>query len=348
MNSRKIRIGLFSFAHFHQNHWVTVFSRDPRVEVVGIWDSDEGRLRDVSARYDLPSFHREKELLEQCDAAAICSETCDHERLLSLCCEAGVNVLCEKPAAVDLRRTESMKEIIARSGILYYQSFPQRHIESNREIKRLLESGSLGTITHVRKRHGHYFGLQGLEHQMPWIVDPEKAGGGAFLDEGIHEADLLRWFFGDPLSVSADLSFTGAYPVETAGAAVYKFPGDILCVLECAWNWPAAGPTTEIYGDRGVLVQNLTDCASNSGGGLTPHLSIFDTKVREWRDTGIPWDFSTIHTYAPKDFIDILANGGTPASGIEDAVKAAEMIEGAYRSFRERKSVSFRPTGEAS
>jgi predicted dehydrogenase len=341
MQGDKIRIGLFSFAHFHQHHWAKVFLNDPRVEAAGVWDSDGERLSAAAEQYGIPPYKQEKALLEKCDAAAVCSDTGDHLRLLGLCYRAKKAVLCEKPSGVSLAQSRKMKKLVDASGTLYYQSFPQRHIPSNLKIKEMIDAGVLGRITHVRKRHGHYFGFFGLEKQMPWIVDPEKSGGGAFLDEGIHETDVLRWFFGDPVSVHADLSFTGPYPVETSGAAVYRYPNELLCVLECGWNWHAGGPTTEIYGEKGVLIQNGTDCASNSGGGLCPDLNWYDVKKKEWIRIDMPWDFSKIHTYAPKDFIDVLTRGHPPASGLDDGIKAAEMIEGAYRSCRKGKTVFF-------
>ena len=337
----KIRIGLLSFAHFHQRHWVRVFQQDPRVLVAGLWDADPARREAASKEFGLPAFGRAEDLLDECSAAAICSETRDHPRLLGLCRDRGVHVFCEKPAGIDLETSRKMKELIKGSSLRYYQSFPQRHIPSNKKIKELLDAGAIGRVTHVRKRHGHYFGLFGLREQMPWIADPLEAGGGAFLDEGIHETDVLRWFFGDPVSVSADFSRSPGYPVETSGAAVYRFPGELLVVLEGGWNWHAGGPTTEIYGDKGVIVQNLTDCASNSGGGLSPHLSLYESDKKAWRDLGMSWDFGTIHTLAPKDFVDVLEGKSEPASDIDDAIRAAELIEGAYRSFKEGRRVDF-------
>ena len=278
----------------------------------------------------------------RCGAAAICSDTASHPALVKLCCEAGIDVLCEKTRRDGCgARVGEMKSEIEASGIRYYQSFPQRHIPSNIKIKEILDSGVLGRITHVRKRHGHGFGFSGLEKQMPWIVDPAKSGGGALLDEGIHEADLLGWFFGKPVSVDAQLSHTGAYAVETSGTALFRFPGELLCVLECAWNWRAGGPTTEIYGEKGSILQSLTDCASNSGGGVLPHLSVFNGEDGQWRPVDISWDFSAIHDAVPKDFIDVLCGNGIPRTGIDEGLDAAEMIDGAYRSFREGRSVGF-------
>jgi hypothetical protein len=129
--------------------------------------------------------------------------------------------------------------------------------------------------------------------------------------------------------------------VESSGVALFRFPGEMLCVLEAAWDWHAGGPTTEIYGDKGVLIQSRSDCASNAGGGLCPQLSVYDAAARAWRYEDFEWDFAGIHRAAPRDFIDMIVEGGEPRSGAVEAVKAAEMIEGAYVSAREHRSIGF-------
>lgn len=311
------------------------------MSVAGVWDDDPVRLAEAAARYGLRAFERPEDLLAACRAAAICSETAEHPRLVELCCRAGVHVLCEKPTAIDLSGCRKIKRLVEGAGIVFYQSFPQRHIPSNLRIKQLLAEGTLGRVTHVRKRHGHHYGLLGLDRQMPWIVDPSRAGGGALLDEGVHESYVLDWFFGQPLSVTAELAFHGSYPVESSGVALYRFPGDMLCTLEAGWNWWAGGPTTEIYGERGVILQYHTDCASNSDSRRWPHLCIYRAETTAWELLDLPWDFAAIHTLAPRDFVSVVIEGSAPPTGIDEGLRAMAMIEGAYRAARERRSVSF-------
>ena len=43
--SRKIRIGVLSFAHYHARFWSEVFRDSPLAEFVGIWDEDKTAAR---------------------------------------------------------------------------------------------------------------------------------------------------------------------------------------------------------------------------------------------------------------------------------------------------------------
>jgi len=180
-----------------------------------------------------------------------------------------------------------------------------------------------------------------LDNDMPWIVEPGLSGGGAYLDEGVHQTDLLRWYFGMPLSVMAQTAgrLGGA---EMSGAAIYRFEGEILAVHEAGWNWHAGGPTTEIYGEKGTIIQSYTDCASNSTGNFCPHLALYLTTTGHWENIPVAYDFSTTHTLFPKIFADLLTGERTelPAT-IDDGMKALEMAAAAYRSARTGQLVTF-------
>jgi predicted dehydrogenase len=234
-----------------------------------------------------------------------------------------------------------MKAAVERSGVFFLQSFPQRLMPGNLAIKKLLDERAIGKISHVRKRHGHPFGLKGLEQDMPWIVDPGSAGGGAYLDEGVHQTDILQWYFGMPLSVMAQT--TGRLGnVETSGAALYRFEGNILAVHEAAWNWHAGGPTTEIYGEEGTIIQSYTDCASNSQGNFCPHLALYRAKTGSWEEIPVTYDFSMTHTLFPTIFVDLLTGetNELPAT-IDDGMKALEMALAAYQSARTGQLITF-------
>lgn len=347
-NTTKPGVVLLSFAHFHQYTWAETFFRDNRIRVVGFWDSDPGRGEAMNLKYNLPFYQDLDELLSRKDVqgAAICSENFRHKELTLRCCEKGIHVFCEKPTALTLTECREMKAAVEKSGVLFLQSFPQRLMSGNLAIKKLLDEGAIGKICHVRKRHGHPFGLKGLEKDMPWIVDPGSAGGGAYLDEGVHQTDLLRWYFGRPLSVMAQTSGTLGH-VETSGAAIYRFEGDILAVHEAGWNWHAGGPTTEIYGEKGTIIQSYTDCASNSKGNFCPHLALYLTKTECWEEMPVTYDFSTTHTLFPKMFADLLTGEKTelPAT-IDDGMKALEMVVAAYRSAQTGQLVTFPLTEE--
>jgi predicted dehydrogenase len=339
----KIGLALISFAHFHQFKWVEAFKKDERCSIVGFWDDDVERGRIVERETGIPFFKNLDKLLsnEQVTAGAICSETSKHYYLIQQCIRYNLPMMCEKPTARNVNECLQIKDLIDTSSLPFLQVFPQRLMTGNIRIKQLIDSGELGQITHVRKRHGHGFGLKSLDSDMPWIVSQTESGGGAYLDEGIHETDLLRYYFGMPLSVCAELSNRKCGQGEMSATALYKFKDDLTVVHEAGWNWLAGGPTTEIYGEEGVIIESLTDCASSTGNTLLPHLSLFRKETGLWETLEDKYDFPSIHYLFPVSFLDMLSMGIPPIATIEDGLKALEMVEGVYKSAIERRTYEF-------
>ncbi|MCA1789642.1 MAG: hypothetical protein LC667_07235, partial [Thioalkalivibrio sp.] len=185
----------------------------------------------------------------------------------------------------------------------------------------------------VRKRHGHGFALQSLASDMPWIVDPVRGGGGALLDEGIHEVDLLRHYFGEPESVVAEVgTLQTALSVDDNGVALFRFPGGIIVELASSWTWRAGGPTTEIYGTEGTLLQFFTDCASNDApdpAGM--HLRLWRRGADAWEEVAGRDDFSDMHERMARHFVDVLAGEAAPSSTLHDGQRALAILEATYR-----------------
>ncbi len=349
--SPPIGVALLSFAHAHQEHWAKALASDDRARLIAFWDADSTRGQAAAMRHgvrfvaDLDTILRNPAV----QAVAICSETCRHADLVTAAAQAGKHILCEKPIARSLVECHRMASAVSQHRVTYMQSFPQRLLPANQRVKSLLAEGVIGPVSLVRKRHGHYFALRDLATTMPWIVDPEQAGGGAWLDEGVHQADMLRWLLGDPEEVVAlPGRMSGGMSVEDTAAAIFRFGDGVVAVLEAGWTWVAGGPTTEIYGDRGTIVQAFTDCASAAAplpGAAHLRLYSADRADSAWIDLGCEHDFWTIHQRVPRAFLECLTSGESPPATLTDGTAALEMILGAYQAAAERRAVRFPLSG---
>ena len=84
----------------------------------------------------------------------------------------------------------------------------------------LANQGAIGPISHVRGRYGHG-GRPGYDRE--WRADPEIAGGGEMLDQGVHLIDLSRWFCGDFAEVAGHVgTYFWQMPVEDNGFALLR------------------------------------------------------------------------------------------------------------------------------
>lgn len=129
----------------------------------------------------------------QIDAVFVCTP---NHRIVPLCKQAlaaGKHVFSEKPPAFNAAEVEEVRAVEAASGKKLMYGFNHRHHGSIRKIKSIVESGEMGRILWMRGRYG-----KEVDHTYfeGWRAQPELAGGGIMLDQGIHMLDLFLHFAG--------------------------------------------------------------------------------------------------------------------------------------------------------
>lgn len=342
------QVALLSFAHDHAHHWARALRLSLDANLVTVWDEAQTRGAAAATRYGV-DFEPDLDTLlarPDIDAVGICSENDRHARLTTAAAHAGKHVLCEKPMALTIADCDRMIAACEAAGVVYMQAFPQRHDPSNEKVKSLLSERTIGRLLNVRKRHGNAAILLGRFDSpgMSWFLDPQRAGGGAFLDEGVHGADALRWFLGEPIRVWAQLQrTTHGLDVEDSAVAVYEFPGEVRAVLETGWTYLASTLTTEIYGDQGVILQQGNDSASTEIVGETmPRLRVYSNRqaLQGWDlDTDGATHFEQAHEEVLRQFVNCLRRGDPPPVSGRDGRQALAMILAGYESARRGKVV---------
>lgn len=239
--ARLLRLAILSGAHPHAASWAKVIRTMGDVEVAATWDDNPERGRAMAEKAGGAVFEPNLAALlarTDIDAVAIASEISKHADLTVAAAQAGKHIMCEKPMACTLADCDRMIGAVQRSDVKYYQIFPMRWDPVNQRIREIVTSGQLGRISLIRKRHGHFYGLKWQESDPDiWFVKPEMAGAGAFLDEGMHAIDWMRWIFGEPVSVMAQIdTVLTPFAVDDLGAAIYRFANRAFMVLHASWN----------------------------------------------------------------------------------------------------------------
>ena len=191
-------------------------------------------------------------------------------------------------------------------------------------------------------RHGHNHG-QDLDFVTGWWAEPAASGGGALLDEGIHAADILRWFFGDPASVQATIGYSALeLPVEEIAIAIFRWPSGSLGEIVSAWSFAAADTSIEIYGTAGTALLSGVDLASRDLAGAGPYLRYALAGAQSWSSVPCMPRFvqGGFHQQVFTTFLDCLSEGAPPPTGLAEGRGALAMILSAYQADREGGHVS--------
>ena len=345
-----VRMGILSFAMYHANFWAQAIRESELATLAGIWDDDTRRGAEASRTYDASLRSDLDELLDDCDAVCITSETARHADLVERAAAHGCHILCEKPIATTLEECDRIAAAVERAGVSFMQSYPKRFDLVNHELKRLVDEGTLGRITFMRVRHGHLYGLLPGEVHTGWPQDPALSGGGSLLDEGSHGADFIRWMLGEPDAVMATVSHALlGHAVEDFGLAVFLYDDGPVCELSSSVTFAAGDNSIEIFGSRGTAVLSGVDLASRDvteAGFLKVCIlddkALQDPATRRWTVSETTPGFKTtprFHQQNPLQFIEALVKGVSPPNTIEDGRRALQMILSAYESARSGKTV---------
>ena len=133
---------------------------------------------------------------ETINAVVICTPNFLIKDMVIKSLEAGKDVFCEKPPAMN---SADMADIAAAhkaaNKVLMY-GFNHRRHAAVIKMKELADSGEMGKVLWMRGRYGK--SVDG-EYLQGWRANKELAGGGILLDQGIHMLDLFLHIGGQPI-----------------------------------------------------------------------------------------------------------------------------------------------------
>ncbi|HNZ16965.1 MAG TPA: Gfo/Idh/MocA family oxidoreductase [Candidatus Hydrogenedentes bacterium] len=342
-----IGIGVLSLAHGHVSLYADVMKDFPDVRLLAACDDNPERARPVCERTGMRYESRVEGVLDDpaVQAVMIGSETSRHAALCIAAAEAGKHILLQKPMAMTLEECDRMNASAAAHGVTLAMAWQMRHDPANIKMRDLVQSGALGTIGVVRRRHciPVLFNAEFINGPTNWHVRAET-NIGMFADDAAHPIDWLCWTFGKPVSVMAEIDnvLTHAAPDDN-GIALFRLAGGAMATVFNSSTVDAGECTTEIYGDRGMLIQNYGDGPSCSVPGCPEGyaLKLFRYDTHAWERFDIPKPANQGERIAavPRPWVDSLVNNSVPAATGRDGRLALEVVLAAYQSAREGRRI---------
>jgi predicted dehydrogenase len=298
-----------------------------RLEVVA--DIDEKRATELARRYGSRHTVRWEDAVTDArvDVVAVCTSNKFLAPIAIAALESGKHVLCEKPMGRNAHEAAQIASAARTAGRILKVGFTLRFHPAIRRAHHLCAQGDLGPLFFMQAVYGHG-GRPGYEKE--WRGDPELAGGGELLDQGIHLLDLSRWFLGD-LDVVAAITPRWHWevaPLEDNAFVLLQAPGGQVANLHTSWTMWKNRFSFDVFGRDGYAridglggsygVESLTVGRKKTEG------SVPEETVTKYEQPDESWE-SDWH-----DLITSIEEGRDPEVDAEAGLAVMRLVDGVY------------------
>ncbi|GAA4333821.1 hypothetical protein GCM10023144_25480 [Pigmentiphaga soli] len=188
-------------------------------------------VADFAGRHGLVLTPRFQDLLDDDAVEALVLATPHglHVEQIVAAAQAGKPVFCEKPLALSRIEAERAVEACARAGVVLGVGHDKRFWPSMMELKRVVDSGCLGTLLHVE---GNLSNENSRTAYTAWRGLPSESPGGCLTATGIHILDAFVNLLGPARQVTAHYQLRQRAPDCVDTTTVYfEFQGGASGVL---------------------------------------------------------------------------------------------------------------------
>lgn len=313
------------------------------IEPVALADRDPELLERRASQWEVPQaglYNDFKDLLSdealQLDLIACCLPPALHAEAAILAAERGIHVVVEKPMATSVIECQKMIEAHQRQGTKLMVTEMLRTIPRCRIAKQAIDQGLIGEpvlldwVANVPP---------GWASRKPWARQKAEAGGGLYMDWGVHAVDLFRTVNGQIREVVARVD--RAYhdlDVEDRGVAILIFENGVLGTMRVV---PTQRPINEIsiYGTEGMI---RLDYTAREGSGVQDPVEIWSEGKRYSNLPGDPPLKSDVKEAQVEaylalytDFLGAIRENRSPDVSGEEGMADVAVIEAIYRSSDE-------------
>lgn len=287
--------------------------------------------------------HQELELV------AIATSSGVHAEIALYCIDHGINVIIEKPMAMNMADAEEIVRRAEEKGVKVSACHQNRFNVAVQQMRKALEENRFGKLSHgsihVRWNRGKHYYDQ-AKWRGTWADD-----GGCLMNQCIHGIDLLRWMMGNEVVSVYGVTRQQQHDyleAEDVGMAVVTFANGAIATIEGTTNvFPQnLEETLYLFGENGTV---------KLGGKSTNNIDVWDfadETEADQKNKGLEEATSNVygngHTSLYADVMDAIANDRKPYVDAVAGRNALEMILAIYKSMKTGEVVKLPLTDFAS
>lgn len=344
---KKVKWGIIGCGGIADRRMIPGMLESDSLEIVAVMDTNfdaANRVKEkCGAKY---AFSTIEELLEiaEIEAVYIATPVFCHLEQVKKAAEAKKHILLEKPLGLNSAEAEEIKNICEKEGVLLGVGFMMRYASYHQKLKELIENGVLGEVVSARAQFTCWY----PEMENCWRQNKELSGGGALMDLGIHQIDIIHYVTG--LKAKEVCAFCGnqifKYGVEDAGSILMRLSNGAMCYIDSNFNVPDSASVSklEIYGTKGCAC--LYNTLSQEDGGkfeliLSDDSASYDAmqERKAEKTEKIEVEFGNLYTKEAESFGLTISGNNVNFAKADDGIYAQKITDAAYKSVLEKRFI---------
>ena len=192
--AKVIKVGIIGCGGIANSKHMPSLKKVADCEMVAFCDIIPERAEKAAKTFGTPDakwFTDYKELIKNSDidVVHVCTPNRSHSFITVDCLEAGLNVMCEKPMAINSAEAKKMLDAAKKTGKKLTIGYQSRFRSDSQFMKTEADDGTFGDIyyakaTALRRRAVPTWGV---------FLNEYEQGGGPLIDIGTHALDLTLW-----------------------------------------------------------------------------------------------------------------------------------------------------------
>jgi predicted dehydrogenase len=258
---------------------------------------------------------------------------------LEICAETKKHIQVQKPIATSLDTARQMINTAQKAGIQLGVVSQHRFDDSSLFLTKAIAGGRLGKIIQADGYVKWYRSAQYYSRPIKgsWATE----GGGALINQAIHQVDVLLWLVGPVQQVFSFWQLGALHKIESEDviSIVLRYANGATGVIQSSTAmWPGYTERVEIHGTKGTAIlsgDNLTtwDVQDDSGEPAPLQKEVMSGSSDPMAIPLTPFERQF------RDFGEAIRTGRKPLVSGEEGQRALELVLAAYQSCREGRPV---------
>jgi len=232
-----------------------------KLEVIAVCNRSEAKAEDIANELGL-SVHSVwtdwQEMIKEVkdlDAVLIALPIPLNYPVSKACCEAGLSVLCEKPAGMNVEEAVETGTFSSKYGVTFMTAENFHYQPKFNRAAELVQQGIIGKLHSISWNGLNFVENDNSYNQTSWRGADFTIPGGYVLDGGVHAVHALQMISGPVKSVFAHVkSIDKNLGSIDSAFTLIEHENSVITSLNIGWKSLNDKGFLRLYGDNGTLV----------------------------------------------------------------------------------------------